>query len=237
MPFGQNAYGPANLGRDVGVLASPENVGWKVGGGTIDTTVYTPVAVDTTITQSGEVISAGNAFFRFGTVWCRINTGSAWPAGKLGLFVPYSAPMTATTVASGGTVIGVSTLTLAAVLNINPGDILTIDTAGQQETLQVQSVSGSVVTFTSPTTKTHANGVAVTKVDDGRQILRRGESFISNGTRKLKGDIFSDQCNGLFDRGTVYISRVASDVTGGVLTNPTRAQLEAGFPGISWVLD
>jgi hypothetical protein len=238
MPFGQVAYGPTNLGRVVGCLADAEQVRWKVGGAAIDTTAYTPLAADYTIPGSGEVIRAGNAYFRYGQVFSRINTGTAWSAGgKIGLFVPWSPAMTATTVASGGTVLGVYTLTLAAVTNINPGDILTVDTAGQQELLQVLSVSGSVVTFVTATTKTHANGVAVTKVDDGRQTLRRGESYILNHTRTMKDDIFSDQGIGFFDGGTAYINRIASDYSGGVATNPTRAQIEAAFPDLSWVVD
>lgn len=238
--FGQNAYGPGTLGRDVSIMASAQGVRYKVGGCVIDTSVMIPQLVASTIAQSGRTIEVGNAYIRFGTVLCRINTGSAYPTGKLGMYVPYSAPMTATT-SNGAIVVGQNTITLTAITGaVNPGDVLTIAAGGGTlETVQVGSVSGLVATLANGTltTSAHTTGVAITKVDDGRQTLRRGECFIQTGTRLLKGDIFNDQAAEAIDAGIVYSARVASDVTGGVLTNPTLSQLEAAFPMISWVKD
>ncbi len=241
MSFGQSAwpYGGGTLGRDVSILASAQGVRHKVGGCVIDTSVMVPLLAAVTITAQARVIPVGDAYIRFGTVLCQINTGSAFPTGKKGMFVPYSAPLTATT-SNGAIVVGQNTITLAAITGaVNPGDVLTIAAGGGTlETVQVGSVNGLVVTLANGTltTSAHTTGVAITKVDDGRQTLRRGECFIMTGTRTLR-ELFNDQATEAIDAGIVHSARVASDVTGGVSTNPTLAQLETAFPMISWVKD
>lgn len=238
MTYGQVPYpvGGGALGREVSIIASmTPSPGYKTGGFTIDWNSVIPVVVNTTIAGAGKVVKAGDSYLRYGQMLCKV---TATTNGRtVGKFVPYSAAMTATTVASGGTVLGVSTLTMTAVTNMNVGDYLTVDTAGQQEVLQIKSIAGSVVTFVTPTTKTHANAVAVTKVDDGNQTLRRGECFLLIHSVYLQGDIFSVEGHGVLNSGSVYLARVAGDVSGGVVGNPTRAQIETAMPDLHWVLD
>lgn len=231
MAFGQVPYpaGVNTFGREVSVIANGP-VRYKVGGCVIDWTNIQPAASQTTIPQSGRVIRQGDHYLRFGTVLCRLTA--------TGKFVPFSAPMAPTTL-NGAVVAGARTANLTSASNVNPGDTLRIAAGGGTlEDIVVQGVNGAVVTFATALQFNHADTTAVTKPDDGRQTLRRGECYIMDHTVVLEQDLMSDQAPAVFDGGTVYLARVASDFgSGGVATNPTRSQLEAAFPGVTWVLD
>lgn len=252
MAYGSTAYPNAttSLGREVGIIAGMTPAPrFKVGGVFIDYAFIIPALVGYTIAGSGKYVDVGNQVVRYGTCLCRLT--STANGGKIGTFVPYSKNQANTTLTSGGTVAGVSSLVLPAALAIYPGDVLTIDTSGQLEQVLVQSYNATTgvltlaaattysgTVFTGVTTLTHANAVQIVKTDDGRGTLRRGECFLANMSGYGKTDIFNTDGHGLLDGGIVYLARVASDFgSAGVATNPTRAQLETGMPAITWVLD
>lgn len=202
----------------------------KTGGVTLDWQYVIPVAADTTL-GDGTVIPAGGKGLEYGTVIGKITA--------TGLYAPVAKAISATTVASGGTVLGVNTLTLASTTGIFPGDALLIDTAGQAETLIVQSVNGAVVTFTTVTTKTHANGVAVSKPNDGRQPpFVRGEVFILNETvlQRVPMSLAAFPVNhpAAIEGGQVWKDRVKANV-GGTAGLPAWSEVEAAMPRIRWL--
>ncbi len=215
--YGRNLI--TTTGQPVQVTADgyPE---WKVGGVTIDWSTIPAVAADTTLVD-GAVIKAGYRGMQFGTILCKITSS--------GLYGPFSPAMTATSI-SGATAVGATSATLASGAHILPGDILTIDTAGQAETAQVLSVSGAVVTFVSPLTKTHADTVAVTKATNGRETLVAGECFVLNQTVLQSSAYFlspgSTDHPAVLEGGSVFLARLAV----GASNQPTLAQLLAVLP-------
>lgn len=226
MTFGQ--YGRQttfSTGQPFMVIAeAASGIDWKTGGLTLDWSTVPPNTSATPITYTdGLQVGQGNAGLPLGTVVTQIAAS--------GLFGPWTAAAgAATTVASGGTVLGVSSLTLASGANLFPGDALLIDTAGQAETLVIASVVGNVVTFTSPTTKTHANGVAAVKTDDGRAVLAAGKCFILNQSvlRYPVGGILVAPTSypaGLYG-GSVFAARLQ---VGGT-NQPTLAAVLAAMP-------
>lgn len=166
--YGRQVIGPT-MGHPIMVSfdGQPE---WKAGGITLDWATVPAVATAVTFTD-GMVVPVGSSGLPFGTVLTKITA-----SGKYG---PWS-PTKSNTTVNGATGIGAITMVLASGANIIPGDVLTIDTAGQQETATVLSVSTNTVTFTAPLTKTHADTVAVTKANDGRQTLTPGEVCVLN---------------------------------------------------------
>lgn len=215
--YGRNLI--TTTGQPVQVSADgyPE---WKVGGVTLDWGTIPAVASDTTLLD-GTVIKAGYRGLQFGTILCKITA-----SGKYGPFTPAE---TATTL-NGATVIGAQTATLTSAANLLPGDVLTIDTAGQAETAQVLSVSGSVVTFVAPLTKTHADTVAVTKATTGRETLVAGECFVLNQTVVQSAAYFlspgATDHPAVIEGGSVFLARLQ---VGGT-NQPTLAQLLAVLP-------
>lgn len=215
--FGRNLI--TTTGQPVQVTADgyPE---WKVGGVTIDWATVPAVAADTTLLD-GAVIKAGYRGMQFGTILTKITAS--------GLYGPFTPAKTNTTV-NGATVIGAQTMTLTSAANLLPGDVLTIDTAGQAETAQVLSVSGSVVTFVAPLTKTHADTVAVAKATTGRETLVAGECFVLNQTVLQTSAFFLSpgptDHPAVLEGGSVFLARLQ---VGGT-NQPTLAQLLAVLP-------
>lgn len=215
--FGRNLI--TTTGQPVQVSADgyPE---FKIGGVTIDWNTVPAVAADTTLTD-GAVIKAGYRGLQFGTILCKITSS--------GLYGPFT-PTNAGTTFNGSTAIGATSATFASGANLLPGDVLTLDTSGQQETAQVLSVSGAVVTFTAPLTKTHANGVAVAKATTGRETLTAGECFVLNQTVLQTSAFFlspgATDHPAVLEGGSVWLARLQ---VGGT-NQPTLAQLLAVLP-------
>jgi archaellum component FlaF (FlaF/FlaG flagellin family) len=216
--FGRQVIGPTQ-GHPIMVSYDGEP-DWKSGGVTLDWATIPSVAADTTLID-GTVIPAGSSGLELGAVLTKITS-----SGKYG---PWSPTMSATTV-NGATGIGALTMVLASGANIVPGDVLTIDTAGQQETATVRSVSTNTVTFTAPLTKTHADTVAVTKANDGRQTLTPGEVCVLNMSvvRTNPGILVP----GATDHPAVIVGgRVWKDrLKAGGTNQPTIANLVAALP-------
>lgn len=74
---------------------------------------------------------------------------------------PSASPVTTTTT-SATTNLGMQWVPVAAMTNIVPGVSLTIDTAGNQETVVVNAINAGGLSFQAYLTKTHATGVSVT---------------------------------------------------------------------------
>lgn len=245
--FGQTAYAPSFpsvSGRPAGVIANPgPGIRYKVGGCTLDWSTVLAVLSDTTDALTGDITKTGNQVIRFGTVLCRVNVTTF--GGVVGKYAPYSAPMTADAL-SGALAVGGATATLTtgpAAGIINPGDWLHLaaGAGGTAEDIQVKSynVGTKVVTFNTLLAQIHGDTAVVTKTDDGRQTLRRGECYIVDHTI-IKGQQLEDlRAGGVFDGGaTCYLERIARDYGSyGVPGNPTRAILEAGFPDLSWLIN
>lgn len=242
--YGNTAFSlsfPPTSGRPAGIIAGNiANIKYKIGGVTLDWTTVIAAVADVTDALTGNITKTGQKAMRFGTVLCRINATTF--GGVVGKYAPYSAPMSADTL-NGALAVGGTTATLTtgpAIGIINPGDWLTIaaGAGGTIETIQVKGyvVGTKVVTFNTPLTQIHGDTAAVTKGDDGRQTLRRGECFLLPHTVILGQQLDDIHPGGIFEGGcSVYLERVARDYGSyGVPTNPTRAILEAGFPGISW---
>lgn len=168
----------AQTGTAIAVSAdgAPE---WKLGGITIDWSTVIAVAADTD-PGDGNIIKAGHKGLKYGTVLTRITAS--------GKYAPWTHAETATTNV-GATIVGATSFTLGSTANVFPGDSLLFDTAGQAETLEVATVVGSVITTVTAATKTHADGVAVSKPDDGRQTLTLGNCGVLNETVLLDGPI------------------------------------------------
>lgn len=248
--LGQTDFAPnwsANMGRQVGVLASGKPR-YKVGALAIDWNTEIPVPTDVVIQQEGRTIKLGQKYYRYGTVLCQITTAltgllAGGVAGTVNYFGRYT-PAVTTTMNQGATLaVGSSGMTLTDASLVFPGDYVSLDTAGNLEKIQIGTVAGNAVTFAGAavTTISHADGVAVVKLDDGRQSIVRGRAFISDHTINNSdlGSVFAGQCFDSVPDGFVYLARIARDfdTAGGVPSNPTRATLESGFPGIDWVLD
>lgn len=167
--FGRNVIAQTGQPVQVSFDSAPE---WKAGGVTIDWATIPAVATDTTLVDLN-VIKAGYRGLQFGAILAKITA-----SGKYG---PWS-PTKADTTVNGATVVGALTMVLTSGANLIPGDVLTLDTAGQQETAVVLSVATNTVTFTAPLTKTHADTVAVVKANDGRQTLTPGEVCVLNAS-------------------------------------------------------
>lgn len=217
--YGRQAI--ASTGQPVRV-SFDGNPMWKAGGVTLDWNTVAPVAVDTVLAD-GITIPAGGRGLALGTVLQEIGA-----TGKYGTMTP---AMTATTLNNGGTsAIGAATATLTAVTNIQPGDFLLIDTSTQAETAQVASIAGNVVTFVSPLTKTHNDGVAVAKPDDGRQALVQGKTYVldSSVIQTPRLALFSGATDhpAVFYGGLVWSARLR---VGGA-NQPTLAQLLTACP-------
>lgn len=245
--FGQTAYAPSfpsTSGRVAGVIANPgSGPRYKVGGLTLDWGTVLAAVADATDALTGDITKAGQKTIRFGTILCRINATTF--GGVVGKYAPYSAPMTADAL-NGALAVGGTTATLTtgpAAGIINPGDWLTIaaGAGGTIETIQVKSyvVGTKVVTFNTALAQIHGDTAAVTKGDDGRQTLRRGECFVLDNTIIQGQTLDGLRAGGCFDGGcTVYLERVARDYGSyGVPANPTRAILEAGFPDLTWLIN
>jgi hypothetical protein len=201
------------------------NAEWKSGGITINWNTVIPVLVDTTLADFN-VIKAGRRGLLYGTVMVRLTTG---------YYAPWTAAETATTL-NGATLIGATTFTLTSAANVFPGDSLLIDTAGQAETLEVSTVVGNVITTVTAALNTHANGVAVSKPDDGRQTLTIGSVGVLNESVLQDGPIgFGSGPTdhpGLVVGGRVWQARLG---VGGT-DQPTLANLLEAMPRLAPVI-
>jgi hypothetical protein len=222
------SYGRQLVGTSTGIpihISADGDPEYKTGGITLDWNTVPAVAVDTVL-GDGVTIPAGQKGLEYGTIVSRITA-----SGKYGPFTPTAAGTTL----NGATLVGATTIVVASAAGIVPGDTITIDTAGNLETRTVTAVAGTTVTVTPALTLAHANGVAVAKPDDGRQTLRRGESFILDETVLQNGPLSfgagaTDHPDVLFG-GRVWKARIKM----GGANQPTQAAVEAAFPRLVWV--
>jgi hypothetical protein len=203
------------------IAEDASRIRWKTGGLTLDwNTVAAPVA--DTVLPDGNTILANKKGMQYGTVLTKITA--------TGLYGPWTGAAGAATTVNGATAIGAGTITLTSATGIFPGDVLTIDTAGNIETARVRSVSGNVVTLAAPLTIAHANGVTAGKVDEGRATLTPGSVFVLNQSTLQDAPnslgAFATNYPAGFYGGKVWQARLQ---VGGT-NQPTLAQLLAACP-------
>lgn len=207
------------------IMAAAEGLGkidWKTGGITIDWTTVPPATGAGTTLNDGTLIAAGNAGIEYGTVMTKITSS--------GKYAPFTAAAPGATTLNGATGVGATTLVLTSAASIYPGDLLTVDTAGNLETLRVIAVNGNTVTVATPAAFAHLTGVAVSKVNEGRQLLTPGETFVLNAStlqnQPLALTVVASDNPGVFYGGSVWLQRLK---VGGT-NQPTLAQLMAACP-------
>lgn len=215
--YGRQVLSQTGVPIQVTYDGNPE---WKAGGITLDWSTVIAVAADTTLAD-GQIIKAGHKGLQYGTVLTRLTAS--------GKYAPWTHAETATTL-NGATIVGATSFTLTSAANVFPGDSLLFDTAGQAETLEVATVVGNVITTTTAATKTHADAVAVSKPDDGRQALTIGNCGVLNETVLQDGPLgFGSGPTdhpGLITGGRVWQARLGVAGT----DQPTLAALLAAMP-------
>lgn len=197
---------------------------WVVGGVTIDWNTVGASAAATTL-GDGTPVPLGVKALEYGVILCKINA-----TGKYG---PYTVTAAGTTT-SAASLSGALALSLASAAGVVPGDVLLVDTGGTQESVSVQAVSGTTITLVAPAAFAHASGVAVSKPDDGRQALARGNCAILNESVLQFGvfglTIVPTDHPGCFNGGLVWRARLKIGGAG----QPSVAAFEAAFPRIQY---
>lgn len=235
---------------------------YKPGGLIVDWSVVPVVnsGADTTWTD-GTVVYAGFKALRYGTVLTKINAGApvitltidaTGGTYTVSLTVNGVGPQATTALAYNANAAAIQAA-LRLLSNVGAGNInvtgtgpFTITGAGALATAIITgttnaaSLTGGASTAVLAQTGQGGNeglfGPYTAGAFDGRQNLNRGEAFILDVT-VVQTDFKSDQApGGVFDGGLTFLLRClnnGSDLT----TNPTRSQIEAAFPAITWVED
>lgn len=253
-------YDIAKVGRVV--RASADGVPrWKAGGITLDWSTVPVISssVDTTFSD-GTVVKANQRGLRYGTILTKINasegdtlaidaTGGTY---TLTVAVDGGTPATTTALAYNANAAAIQAA-LVALTNVGAGNA-TVTGASTPFTLAfVGALAGHVVAVTADATSLTGGASTATVTEtgagsfqegmfgpylssaiDGRQNLVRGECFVLD-TSWLELD-FKSSAPGVFDGGIAYLARLLNNGTD-MTTNPTRSQIEAAFPALTWVED
>jgi hypothetical protein len=253
-------YDIAKVGRVV--RASADGVPrWKAGGITLDwsTVPVLSTTVDTTF-GDGTVVKANQRGLRYGTILTKINasegdtlaidaTGGTY---TLSVTVDGGTVRTTTALAFGANAAAIQAA-LVALANVGAGNAtvtgastpftiaFTGALAGHAVAVTADSTSLTGNTHTATVTETGAGsfqegmfGPYLSTAIDGRQNLVRGECFVLD-TSWLELD-FKSASPSVFDGGLAFLARILNNGTD-MTTNPSRANIEAAFPALTWVED
>lgn len=225
-------------GRDVMVLADLQDAQFKVGGITLDWSLFAAAGSDSTLVDQTP-IKTGEKFARFGQIVCKITqaevqtvdlsgnadpTGGTWTLTILGeesSSLAYNASAVAVQAAIRALgFVGASEVTVS-----KTGFVYTITFPASVENVAAVSVysdpltSGGTIavtvgTSTQGVTNQGKYGPYDPAATDGRQTLSRGNCFVNNRTVKENGYVSDLQSGGasnhpqVFDGGTVWKPRV-----------------------------
>lgn len=225
-------------GRDVMVLADLQDAQFKVGGITLDWSLFAAQSGDTTLTDQTPV-KDGEKFVRYGQIVCEVTQVEIQTVDLSGADDPNGGTWNLTIL--GETITGIAWNVTAAALQAL---IRAIDADGANQV--VVSKSGFVYTITFPESVDNVSAVTVNSsalttaastvtvtvgtstqgastsgkygpydpaATDGRQTLSRGKCFIVNRTVKQNGwganiNISATDHPQVFDGGTVWKDRV-----------------------------
>lgn len=247
----------AGTGRPLMVAASEtEDIGWKIGGITIDWALVAAVTGAAVTLIDDTLIPIGQKFLRYGQILCRVKktevqtvtvtsaTGGSYTlAGSVA--IAYNA--TAAVVQAALETLFGAGLVVVTGADGGPYTVTFDDSLGNVTAMVVvDSTTGS------------GHGVAVATVNqgggdlgkwgpydpaatDGRQLLTRGDCYILNQTT-LELGVITGLSGGttdhpaVFDEGPVWKARVLmTSGTHSLAAGPTVAEFEAGFGGITYV--
>jgi hypothetical protein len=243
--------GLGTTGNPIEVIADGRTDGFKAGGVTVDWSLITAVAAETTLSD-GTVVAIGDKYIRYGTILDLVGTAevqaidlSAGDDPTAGTWTITYSGQTTSALAWNASAAAVQAA-LEALSNIDVGDVVvtksgfvyTLTFAGSLGNVAAVTIgSGSLTGATSVTVTTSTAGAgtglygpADTSASDGRQTLARGESFIVN--RTVKESELGSAHVPCFDRGTIFKNRLVVNEQVGGVNAPTYANFLTAFPGI-----
>lgn len=247
--FGRTAGDSNALG--IQVIADGDFSGAKVGGGTIDWSLVSAVAADTTL-PDGRVVKSGDKYLRYGQIldvkgtaevqaidlsagndptagtWTISFNGSttsplAWDISAAALQTALEA---LDSVAGGEIVVTKSSFVYTVTFKNWAGNVPAM-------TVSYGSLTGATsvtVTTSTPGVGSGLFGPADTSASDGRQTLARGESYFLNET-VVYSELGSDHPP-LYEAGTVYLARLITNENNPGTNAPTEANVLTAFPGL-----
>jgi len=253
----------SKTGRDVMVLADLQDAQFKVGGITIDWSLFAAAGSDATLPDQTP-IKTGDKYIRFGQVLCRVSQSEVQTID----LSPGSDP-------TGGTwditsILGnaiddipfdVSATALQALINAlaTPGaDQITVSKSGFVYTVNFPASLGNVdaitadgsnmTTATAITISTTTAGLSSSdkygpydpSASDGRQNLNRGDCWVANRT-VLQNSIIPSLNNEVtdhpqvFDGGTAWKQRILMTTgTHSLAAGPTVTEFQTAFPRVAY---
>lgn len=251
-------------GRDVAVLADLEDAQFKVGGITLDWTIFAAAVAASTLPDQ-TMIEIGDRAARFGQILCKITQTEVQTIDLSGADDPTGGTWNLTIL--GETITGIVWNVTAAALQTairalsdagakdatvsKTGFVYTITFGGNSGNVAGVTVNsaaltsaGTVMVTIATTTSGVGNfgkyGPYDPAATDGRQTLTRGNCFINNRTVKENG--FGANINTqatdhpqVFDGGTVWKDRLLITTgTASLAEGPTVTGFETAFPRIAY---
>lgn len=234
--YGRQVLG--KTGRDVAVLADLQDAQFKVGGITLDWSLFAAAGSDTTLPDQTP-IKTGEKYGRFGQILCEVTqvevqtvdlsgaddpNGGTWDMTILGVTIPDIAwNVTAAALqdliraadADGANKVTVSktgfVYTITFPESVDNVAAITVDSSAL--TTAASTVTVTITTTTQGTSTSGKYGPYDPAATDGRQTLSRGKCFILNRTVKELGyganiNIVQTDHPQVFDGGTVWKDRV-----------------------------
>lgn len=236
MSYGREVL--TKTGRDVAVLADLQDAQFKVGGITVDWSLITAAASDTTLTDQTP-IKTGEKYLRFGQILCEVTQVEIQTVDLSGADDPNGGTWDLTILGEtiediAWNVSAAALQALIRALDADGANQVTVSKSGFVYTITfpesvdnvsaVTVVSSSLTTGGSTVTVTIATSTQGTSTSgkygpydpsatDGRQTLSRGKCFILNRTVKEEG--YGEAINTsetdhpqVFDGGTVWKDRI-----------------------------
>jgi hypothetical protein len=234
--YGRNVL--SKTGRDVAALASLVNAAFKVGGITLDWSLFTAAGADDTLTDQTP-IKAGEKYGRYGQILCEVTQAEVQTVDLSGGADPNGGTfdMTILGVVLEGIAYNVTAAALQTLIRAidHPyAKYVTVSLTGFVYTITFPANAGNVAAITVDSTDlTVASGTMTVTITtttsglaaggkygpydpsatDGRQTLSRGKCFILNKTVKENG--YGSSLNNnvtdhpqVFDGGTVWKKRI-----------------------------